>query len=207
MGGTAAGIAGAGLLWPLGAVHVPVQEQIPLVGQLHAALPHIIGCVPLRCHALELALHHAGHDQRRHQTNDQRHAQIHDRERLLGHIVYVIGLTFAGGGDIRIRPLDKGAEGGGVIAVCHIGGHLLAKVLDAGIRKCGDAVAAGGDVPLAVACAYQQQYAVTVCTVAELTVVIEIIGIFLHAGVALAFQRVDGGNGHIKALADAQLLQ
>ena len=62
-------------------------------------------------------------------------------------------------------------------------------------------------MPLAVACAYQQQYAVTVCTVAELTVVIEVIGIFLHAGVALAFQRVDGGNGHIKALADAQLLQ
>ena len=127
MGGAAAGIAGAGLLWPLGAVHVTVQEQIPLVGQLHAALPHIAGSVPLRCHALELALHHAGHDQCRHQTNDQRHAQIQDGEGLMRHIVHIVGVAFAGGGDIRVRPLDKGAEGSGVIAVCHIGSHLLAK--------------------------------------------------------------------------------
>ena len=29
----------------------------------------------------------------------------------------------------------------------------------------------------------------------------------LHAGAALAFQRVDGSNDHIKALTDAQFLQ
>ena len=116
-------------------------------------------------------------------------------------------MAFAGGGNIRIRPLDKGAEGGGVIAVCHIGGHLLAKVLDAGIRKGGNAVAAGGDMPFAVAYAHQQQHAVPVFTVAELAVIVQVIGIFLHAGVALVFQRVDGSNDHIKALADAQFLQ
>ena len=188
-------------------MHLTVQIQIPLVGQLHAALPHIAGCVPLRCHALEPALHHAGHDQCRDQANDQRHAQIHDRERLLGHVVHIVGVAFAGGGDICVRPLDKGAEGGGVITVCHIGGHLLAKVLDAGIRKGGNAVAAGGDMPFAVAYAHQQQHAVPVFTVAELAVIIQVIGIFLHAGAALAFQRVDGGNDYIKALADAQFLQ
>ena len=116
-------------------------------------------------------------------------------------------MAFAGGGDIRIRPLDKGAEGGGVIAVCHIGGHLLAKVLDAGIRKGGNAVAAGGDMPFAVACAHQQQHAVPVFAVAELAVIVQVIGVFFHAGVALVFQRVDGSNDHIKALADAQFLQ
>ena len=116
-------------------------------------------------------------------------------------------MAFAGGGDIGVRPLDKGAEGGGVIAVCHVGSHLLAKVLDAGIRKGGNAVAAGRDMPFAVAYAHQQQHAVPVFTVAELAVVVQVISVFFHTGVALAFQRVDGGNDHIKTLADAQLLQ
>ena len=62
-------------------------------------------------------------------------------------------------------------------------------------------------MPLTVACAYQQQHAVPVFTVAELAVIIQVIGIFLHAGAALAFQRIDGSNDHIKALADAQFLQ
>ena len=123
------------------------------------------------------------------------------------HIVYIVGVALAGGGNIRIRPPDKGAEGSGVIAVCHVGGHLLAKVLDTGIRKGGNAVAAGGDMPFAVADAYHQQHAVPVFTVAELAVIVQVIGVFFYAGVTLAFQRVDGGNDHIKALADAQLLQ
>ena len=62
-------------------------------------------------------------------------------------------------------------------------------------------------MPLTVACAYQQQHAVPVFTVAELAVIIQVIGIFLHAGAALAFQRIDGSNDYIKALADAQFLQ
>ena len=62
-------------------------------------------------------------------------------------------------------------------------------------------------MPFAVAYAYQQQHAVPVFTVAELAVIVQVIGVFFHTGVALAFQRVDGGNDHIKTLADAQLLQ
>ena len=109
--------------------------------------------------------------------------------------------------NVGIRPLDKGAEGTGVVSIGHEGGHLLAKVLDAGIRKGGDAVAAGGDVPFAVAHAHQQQHAVHIGAVAELAEVIQVISIGLHAVVVHAFQRLDGGNDHIKALADAQLLQ
>ena len=76
-----------------------------------------------------------------------------DRIAYINHDIEdaIRAMAFAGGGNIRVRPLDKGVEGGGVIAVCHIGGHLLAKVLDAGIRKGGNAVAAGGDMPFAVA--------------------------------------------------------
>ena len=37
--------------------------------------------------------------------------------------------------------------------------------------------------------------------------VIQVVGVGLHAVVVHAFQRLDGGNDHIKALADAQLLQ
>ena len=62
-------------------------------------------------------------------------------------------------------------------------------------------------MPLAVAHAHQQQYAVPVCTVAKLTEIIKIVCIFLHTGIVHAFQRLDGGNDHIKALADAQFLQ
>ena len=62
-------------------------------------------------------------------------------------------------------------------------------------------------MPLAVAHAYQQQYAVPVCTVAKLTEIIKIVCIFLHTGIVHAFQRLDGGNDHIKALAEAQLFQ
>ena len=207
MGGTAAGAVGVLCLHMLGALHIPVQEQLPAVGQIHAALPHIAGGVLLKRHAAQLAFHYADDDPCQHKADAQRKEQVHERQRLPGQVIHVIGVALPGSVDVGIRPLDKGAECTGVISIGHEGGHLLAKVLDAGVRKGGDAVAAGGDVPLAVACAYQQQYAVTVCTVAELTVVIEVIGIFLHAGVALAFQRVDGGNSHIKALADAQLLQ
>ena len=62
-------------------------------------------------------------------------------------------------------------------------------------------------MPFAVAYAHHQQHAVPVFAVAELAVIIQVIGIFLHAGAALAFQRVDGSNDHIKALTDAQFLQ
>ena len=62
-------------------------------------------------------------------------------------------------------------------------------------------------MPFAVAYAHHQQHAVPVFAVAELAVIIQVIGVFFHAGVALVFQRVDGGNDHIKALADAQLFQ
>ena len=62
-------------------------------------------------------------------------------------------------------------------------------------------------MPFAVADAYQQQHAVPVFTVAELAVIVQVIGVFFHAGVTLAFQRLDGGNDHIKTLTDAQLLQ
>ena len=62
-------------------------------------------------------------------------------------------------------------------------------------------------MPFAVAYAHHQQHAVPVFAVAELAVIVQVIGVFFHAGVALAFQRVDGSNGHIEALTDAQLLQ
>ena len=62
-------------------------------------------------------------------------------------------------------------------------------------------------MPFAVACAHHQQHAVPVFAVAELAVIVQVIGVFFHAGVALVFQRVDGGNDYIKALADAQFLQ
>ena len=62
-------------------------------------------------------------------------------------------------------------------------------------------------MPLAVAHAHQQQYTVPVCTVAKLAEVIQVIGIGLHAVVVHAFQRLDGSNGHIEALAQTQFFQ
>ena len=62
-------------------------------------------------------------------------------------------------------------------------------------------------MPFAVAHAHQQKHAVHIGAVAELAEVIQVIGIGLHVVVVHAFQRLDGGNDHIKALADAQLLQ
>ena len=86
-------------------------------------------------------------------------------------------------------------------------GYGITVFTDAGIRKDGDAVAAGGDVPLAVAHAHQQKHAVHIGAVAVLAVVIQIIGKLLHAVGTNAFHRLDGGNGHIEALAQAQLFQ
>ena len=62
-------------------------------------------------------------------------------------------------------------------------------------------------MPLAVAYAHQQQHAVHIGAVAVLAVVIQIIGKLLHAVGTNAFHRLDGGNGHIEALAQAQLFQ
>ena len=142
-----------------------------------------------------------------HKADAQRKEQVHERQRLPGQVIHIVGVARPGSVDVSIRPLDKGAEGTGVVSIGHEGGHLLAKVLDAGIRKGGDAVAAGGDVPFAVAHAHQQKHAVHIGAVAELAEVIQVVGIGLHAVVVHAFQRLDGGNDHIKALADAQLLQ
>ena len=62
-------------------------------------------------------------------------------------------------------------------------------------------------MPLAVAYAHQQQHAVHIGAVAVLAVVIQIIGKLLHAVGTNAFHRLDGGNGHIEALAQAQFFQ
>ena len=142
-----------------------------------------------------------------HKADAQRKEQVHERQRLPGQVIHVIGVARPGSIDVSIQPLDKGAEGTGVVSIGHEGGHLLAKVLDAGIRKGGDAVTAGGDVPFAVAYAHQQQHAVHIGAVAVLAVVIQIIGKLLHAVGTNAFHRLDGGNGHIEALAQAQLFQ
>ena len=146
-------------------------------------------------------------DPRQHKADAHRKDQVHGGKRVPGQGLYVIGAARPGSVDVGVRPLDKGAEGTGVVSIGHEGLHLFAKVLDAGIRKGGDAVAAGGDMPFAVAHAHQQQHTVHIGAVAELTVIIEVIGIGLHAVVVHAFQRLDGGNGHIEALAEAQLFQ
>ena len=62
-------------------------------------------------------------------------------------------------------------------------------------------------MPFAVAYAHQQKHAVHIGAVAKLAEVIQVVGIGLHAVVVHAFQRLDGGNDHIKALAEAQLFQ
>ena len=62
-------------------------------------------------------------------------------------------------------------------------------------------------MPFAVAHAHQQQHTVHIGAVAELAVIIEVISIGLHVVVVHAFQRLDGSNGHIEALAQTQLFQ
>ena len=62
-------------------------------------------------------------------------------------------------------------------------------------------------MPFAVAHAHQQQHAVHIGAVAKLAEVIQVVGIGLHAVVVHAFQRLDGGNGHIEALAQTQFFQ
>ena len=56
--------------------------------------------------------------------------------------------------------------------------HLLADILDSGIRKRGYAVAAGGYPPVAVLHADEEQQTVSFFSVAVFAIIIDIVGIF-----------------------------
>ena len=102
MGGTAAGAAGVLFLHVLGAVHIPVQEQLPAVGQIHAALPHIAGGILLKRHAAQLAFHYADDDPCQHKADAQRQHQVHGGKRLPGQVIHVIGVALPGSVDVGI---------------------------------------------------------------------------------------------------------
>ena len=220
VGHAAGGLMGAAaavvvVLWPGGTRNAAVQKQVAAFSDLQAVLFQVAACPRLEAHGLQLPLHDTDYDQRQHKADaegERDPVQRHQKEHIpaadiLIVAVVVIVIISAPGGlcDQPVALLRVGVEGGCVVAGGQIRPDLLPDIRNVFVRKYGDAIAAGGYVPVALLHTDQQQYAVLVFAVAVAAVVIDVVGIVLHRFASVRVLR--GNDDDIHLLPYAQLIQ
>ena len=193
--------AGAAVLGLWDPVDLTVQEDLPGFRDLHGAGADIIRRLVFAANGFQLAAHDAGGNEGNHQADDQgNHQTKHYMKGFFRQVVSVKGITVSGLRDEFVAFYSENIKGRGVVFITKLANKLLAQILDACIRKGGDAVAAGGDPPIPVLHAHQQQNTVLV----EAVEIVKIVGI-CHGGLTL--QRIRGDYHHIHSLPGADFVQ
>ena len=182
----ASAVAGAGavVLWLLRSCDAAVQEHFPAVVDIQTSGLDIAVRRCLGAHGLELIFHLSDREQGKAQTADQRHEDPAVRHRFPRKIASVVRFILSRLCDKGVALIDKGVKGTCKIAVGKIRHDLFAYVLNTGVCKCRNAVAAGGDPPVVVLHADEEKQTVASGAIAEIAVVVQIVRV-LHNAAAL----------------------
>lgn len=180
MGAAAAG-AGALLLWLFGSGDLAVEEEVAAVRYLHTARTNVNACFLLHSNALQLALIDADYYKRAAKTHYEGNSKPDRRQRFLRHMVYIVRFSAVCLGNEIVTLIRIDFECVQIISICQIRFDLFPDVLDACIRKCGNSISGCGNVQSWFFQAYQQQYTVTVRSIAKITHIVKIIRIILYA--------------------------